>query len=82
MEIEKLERTKEYIRAVLKMDFSGGGKMRRKVREEFAGKWKWYKKNVVMDDVEEGYVAGVMRMVMCNGLARNVEERDRVIGKW
>jgi hypothetical protein len=79
MDLEELERIKEYIRAVLKMDFSGGGKIRRKSREEFAEKWKAYKKNVVMDEVEEGFVNGVRRMVMCNGLVRNVEERDRVV---
>ena len=82
MELEELEEIKEYIRAVLKMDFSGGVKVRRKIREEFAEKWKVYKDSVVMDEVEEGFVAGVRRMVMCNGLVRNVEERDRVAGKW
>jgi len=82
MKTEEFERTKEYIRAVLKMDFSGGGRIRRKVREEFIWKWKLYKENVVIDEVEEGFVAGVMRMVMCNGLVRNVEERGRMIGKW
>ena len=81
MEAEELYRIKEYIRAVLKLDFSEGGRMRRRVREEFAGKWELYKENVVMDELEEGFVAGVRRMVMCNGLVRNVEERDRVIGK-
>jgi len=81
MEAEELDRTKEYIRAVLKLDFSEGGRMRRKVREEFTGKWGIYKENVVMDEVEEGFVAGVRRMVMCNRLVRNVDERDRVIGK-
>lgn len=82
MKTEELERTKEYIRAAVKMDFSGGGKVRRKIREEFAEKWKWYKDNVVMDEVEEGFVNGVRRMVMCNGLVRNVDDRDRVAGKW
>ena len=82
MESEELERIKEYIRAASKIDFSGGGRVRRKIREEFADKWKAYKENVVMDEVEEGFVNGVRRMVMCNGLVRNVEERDRVIGKW
>jgi len=81
METEELERIKEYIRAVLKMDFRDGGRVRRKVREEFAGKWKLYKENVVMDEVEEGFVNGVTMMVMCSGLVRNVEERDRVIEK-
>jgi len=81
MKTEELERIKEYIRAVLKMDFSGGGRVRRKVREEFAGKWKLYKESVDMDEVEEGFVAGVRRMVMCSGLVRNVDERDRMIGK-
>ena len=79
MDLEELERIKEYIRAVLKMDFSGGGRVRRKIREEFADKWKAYKENVVMDEVEEGFVNGVRRMVMCNGLVRNVEERDRAV---
>jgi len=81
MEIEDLERTREYIRAVLKMDFSGGGKIRRKIREEFTEKWKWYKERVVMDEVEDGFIAGARRMVMCNKLVRNVDERDRVVGK-
>ena len=78
METEELERIKEYIRAVLKMDFRDGGRVRRKVREEFAWKWKLYKENVDMDEVEEGFAAGVRRMVMCSGLVRNIEERDRM----
>lgn len=81
METEELERIKEYIRAALKMDFRDSGRVRRKVREEFAGKWKLYKDNVVMDEAEEGFVDGVRRMVMRNGLVRNIDERDRVIEK-
>lgn len=77
----ELERVKDFLRAVLMMNLSNNGKLRRSMQEEFGKKWQEYRRLVSEDDGETGFVGGVRIRLREMQLFRNFDETKTFLGE-
>ena len=77
----ELERAKNFLRAVMMMDLSTNGKLRKSMQEEFGKKWQEYRRLAVEDDYEKGFVGGVRISLREMELFRNFDEIKRFLGE-
>ena len=75
----ELERTKDFLRMVLKMDLSSNDNVRLSMMEEFGEKWREYRRLVIVDDCEEGFITGVRVSLRKFELYRNKYEVEKYL---
>lgn len=81
LENRELERVKDFLRAVMMMDLSNNGKLRKSLQEEFGKKWLEYRRLEVEDDCAMGFVGGVRIRLREMQLFRNFNETEMFLGE-
>ena len=63
------------------MNLSNNGKLRKSMQEEFGKKWQEYRRLMVEDDCETGFVGGVRIRLREMQLFRNFDETKMFLGE-